>query len=69
MCLVCNLGTVEDELHFLFHCPLYDTFPVQEIPDKRPNFLRVFFQVDMLYSSLTSETYTFVLSQLSQSPF
>lgn len=25
LCTLCNLGVVEDEFHFVFHCPLYDS--------------------------------------------
>lgn len=24
LCTLCNLNVIEDELHFVFHCPLYD---------------------------------------------
>ena len=24
LCLLCPLGEIENELHFMFHCPLYD---------------------------------------------
>ena len=24
LCLLCDLGVIEDEFHFIFHCPLYN---------------------------------------------
>ena len=30
-CTLCNLNTIEDEFHFILHCPCYDTIRKQYI--------------------------------------
>ncbi len=41
LCTVCDLSVIEDELHFLFHCPMYDEprkFLSEEMQNRRPEF-------------------------------
>ena len=40
LCVVCDLGVVEDEFHFMFHCPLYNNLRLslfEKMQDKNPD--------------------------------
>ena len=40
MCVLCDLGVVEDEFHFVFHCPLYNNLRnslFEKMQDKNPD--------------------------------
>ena len=40
LCTICDLGVVEDEFHFVFHCPLYDSLRnvlFEKVQDKNPD--------------------------------
>ena len=40
LCVVCDLGVVEDEFHFMFHCPMYNNLRLslfEKMQDKNPD--------------------------------
>ena len=40
LCVLCDLGVVEDEIHFVFHCPLYNDvrkYLFEKMQDKNPD--------------------------------
>ena len=44
LCTLCNLNVIEDELHFVFHCPLYDEarqFLFQKMQNVKPELFWV----------------------------
>ena len=60
ICTICDMGVIEDEVHFICECPVYN--------DQRNNFYRILSGIDPHFDNLIGrgEIFTYIVQNVSK---